>query len=92
MKKNKYLPIGSVVILKEGELKVMITGRQQVRTTDNTEFDYVGCLYPQGTDGENVLLFNAEDIVLVVFIGYQDLDELHYKFTLIGEDGEDEVE
>lgn len=90
MKKNKYLPIGSVVILKEGELKVMITGRQQVRTTDNQEFDYVGCLYPQGTDGENVLLFNAEDIVLVVFIGYQDLDELHYKFMLIGEDGEDE--
>ncbi len=89
MKKNKYLPIGSVVILNGGELKVMITGRQQIRTTDNKEFDYVGCIYPDGIDGDNVLLFNAEDIVLVLFIGYQDLDELHYKLALIGEDDEE---
>lgn len=89
MKKNKFLPIGSVVVLNGGEMKVMITGRQQIRTTDNTEFDYVGCIYPDGVDGENVLLFNAEDIVLVLFIGYQDLDELNYKLTLIGEDDEE---
>ena len=89
MKKNKLLPIGSVVVLNGGEMKVMITGRQQIRTTDNTEFDYVGCIYPDGVDGENVLLFNAEDIVLVLFIGYQDLDELNYKLTLIGEDDEE---
>ena len=90
MAKNKYLPIGSVVILNEGELKVMITGRQQLRLSDQQEFDYIGCVYPDGVDGENVFLFNAEDIALVVFIGYQDLDELKYRIQLIGEDLEDE--
>lgn len=86
MKKNKYLPIGSVVVLKDGEMKIMITGREQIRITDNAEFDYIGCIYPDGVDGENVVLFNADDIALILFIGYQDLDELKYKLALMGED------
>lgn len=57
MKKNKYLPIGSVVVLNDGEMKIMITGRDQIRITDNAEFDYIVCIYPDGVDGENVVLF-----------------------------------
>lgn len=45
------------MVLNDGEMKIMITGRDQIRITDNAEFDYIGCIYPDGVDGENVVLF-----------------------------------
>lgn len=80
---KKLLPIGTVVQLKDREQKVMICGRQQVDIDDNVEYDYIGCEYPKGLDGENILLFDADNIALVYFLGYQDLDEVHQRFVLI---------
>lgn len=90
MKRNQFLPIGTIVQLNDQENKVMICGRQQVDLETNEEYDYIGCEYPYGLDGENALLFNGEQIQLVYFLGYQDLDELHYRFQLIGEDNPEE--
>lgn len=86
MKRNQYLPIGTIVQLNDQDDKVMICGRQQVDLETNETYDYIGCEYPYGLDGENAMLFNGEQIQLVYFLGYQDMDELHYRFQLIGEE------
>lgn len=71
-----YLPIGSVVLLKNGKKKVMIYGRRQRRITDEHEYDYIACLYPEGNISEDYMyLFNHEDIETVVYRGYSDAEE-----------------
>ncbi len=74
-----YLPIGSIVLLKNGNKKVMIYGRRQRRVTDETEYDYIACLYPEGNIGVDFMyLFNHEDIEDVVHRGYSDAEEEAY--------------
>lgn len=71
-----YLPIGSIVILKNGQKKIMIYGRRQRRVTDEHEYDYIACLYPEGNINEDYMyLFNHEDIETVVFRGFSDAEE-----------------
>lgn len=89
----KTLPIGTVVQLADIKGKVMICGRQQINQEDKKTYDYSGCIFPQGFDGENVFLFDSENIVMIYHLGYQDLDELHQKFIiaeLVNEKNEDE--
>lgn len=66
------LPIGSVVFLKGGTKKLMITGIKPIKETEpNTIYDYIGVLYPEGfISNEYTFLFNHEDINDVVFRGY----------------------
>ena len=74
MKITDLLPIGSVVLLKEGSKRVMVFGVKQ--TTDdemNIDYDYIGVMYPEGFLGGNYqFLFNHEDIQEVFFRGYED--------------------
>ncbi len=71
-----YLPIGSIVILKNGKKKIMIYGRRQRRITDEHEYDYIACLYPEGNINEDYMyLFNHEDIDTVVYRGFSDAEE-----------------
>ena len=73
---KEYLPIGTVVLLKEGQKKIMIYGRRQRRITDNQEYDYIACLYPEGNLNEDYMyLFNHEDIGTVVYRGFSDAEE-----------------
>jgi hypothetical protein len=73
---KSYLPIGSIVLLKNGKKKVMIYGRRQKRVTDEHEYDYIACLYPEGNISEDYMyLFNQEDIETVVYRGYSDAEE-----------------
>ena len=76
-KMKEYLPIGTIVILKNGQKKVMIYGRRQRRVTEpNCEYDYIACLYPEGNINENYMyLFNNENIDRVVYRGYSDAEE-----------------
>jgi hypothetical protein len=68
-----FLPLGSIVILENGEKKIMIYGRKQIATANGERFDYVACLYPEGNIGdEYTYLFNHSDIREVVFRGYVD--------------------
>lgn len=76
--KEKYLPIGSVVLLKDGEKKVMIISYLIFPTGDSEThdmFDYGGCLYPEGMiDSKIGVGFNHEDIAEVLHLGYADED------------------
>ena len=78
----KTLPIGTVVQLVDVKEKVMICGRQQINEEDGLTYDYSGCPFPSGFDGENIFLFQSKSIVMVYHMGYQDLDELHQKFVI----------
>lgn len=42
------LPLGTIVVLKSGKRKIMITGRYQIKADTDELFDYLGCLYPEG--------------------------------------------
>lgn len=71
-KLNKYLPIGSIVELKNNDKKFMITGYFSLECDDSIKiYDYVGCLYPEGLLlKNNNYSFNHEEIVKVIFNGY----------------------
>ena len=46
---EKYLPIGTVVILKGATKRIMITGFASMSPeTGDKIFDYSGCTYPEG--------------------------------------------
>lgn len=82
MKYEKYLPMGSVVMLKEGKKRIMITGFC-LQTEDGKQFDYTGCLYPEGyMTSENVIVFNHSDISKIYCIGYSDNEEKEFKEDL----------
>lgn len=70
---NHLLPVGSVVLLKGGIKKVVVMGIKQASVENpNTEYDYVGVMYPEGYLGsETLFLFNHDDINDVVFKGYE---------------------
>ena len=76
MKKDneKYLPIGTVVLLKGGSKKVMIIGYKAVVTdTKQTEWDYSGCIYPEGMlSSDQLLLFDHSQINEIFFTGFED--------------------
>jgi hypothetical protein len=76
---DKYLPIGSVVLLKGGRKRIMVYGRQQKEINSNKIWDYIACLYPEGNLNEEYMyLFNHDQIEKVFFIGFQDEEELEF--------------
>lgn len=77
---KELLPIGSVVLLKEGKKHLMIYGILQKNTKgDDQEYDYVGVLYPEGHIGNKFqYLFNHEDIEEVVFRGFEDDERMYF--------------
>ena len=73
MKYGKYLPLGSVVMLKGGDKRVMITGFSVMKNDGKNLFDYVGCIYPEGyMNADKMSLFNHNDIERIYCIGYSD--------------------
>ena len=67
------LPIGSVVLLRDGVKKLMIIGIKPVKEDDpDRVYDYIGVVYPEGFIGnEYNFLFDHDNITDVVFRGYE---------------------
>lgn len=87
MENNTYLPIGSIVLLKGQNKRIMIDGRRLVQQQEGKEYDYRGCLYPEGEQGnKEVILFNNEDIEMIYFIGFQDIEELAFRKMVLKKD------
>ena len=73
MEIKELLPIGSVVLLKEGKKKLMTFGVKQTDANTKKEYDYIGVLYPAGNIGDGgQFLFNHDDIDEIFFNGYED--------------------
>lgn len=77
---EKYLPIGSVVLLKNGKKRLMITGYATIDMEKKDKiFDYCGCIFPCGIiSTDQTLLFNHEDITKIFAVGYQDEEQKEY--------------
>lgn len=80
--KNKFLPIGTIVLLKGGKKELMITGycicpnslkQMSVDKNDIQQiFDYGACTYPEGfLDDSITYAFNHEQIKEILFLGYE---------------------
>ena len=72
---NGMLPIGSVVVLKDGEIPIMVTGFCQVMLNDEGEpgelYDYVGVPYPAGfTRVDEMVQFDHDAVERVLAIGF----------------------
>ena len=82
--RDKYLPIGSVVLLKGGKKRAMITGFCSVAQENQDKiYDYSGCVYPEGYLSSNqVCLFDHDQIDKIYFLGYEDEEEIMFKQKL----------
>lgn len=81
---KRYLPLGSVVLMKDAKKRVMITG-YAVKSPDYGEriFDYIGCLWPEGMiTPEKNLLFDHKDIGRIFAIGYSDDEQKRFMGVL----------
>lgn len=88
MYKN-MLPIGSVVLLKGGEKRLMITGRIQTKSGSDIIYDYSGCYYPEGiVDSASMFFFNRDAIEEIYFIGFQDPEEIRFREAVLDQLGE----
>ena len=83
-KYGKFLPIGTVVLLKEGKKRIMITGFCAASSENNKQYDYCGVLYPEGVISlKQTLLFNHEQISKIYHMGlYNDQEERQFKTKL----------
>lgn len=86
---ENLLPIGSVVLLKGANKRLMITGRIQVKAGDSKVYDYSGCYYPEGLlDSTSILFFDHSSIDQLFFVGFQDQEELQFRAEKLAPLGE----
>lgn len=81
--KEKFLPIGTVVLLKGGKKELMITSYciypnnvqykdGQYITPEKKIYEYGSCIYPEGILDTNVVCaFNHEQIDKILHMGYE---------------------
>lgn len=82
--KEKYLPVGTVVLLQNGTKRVMINGFCTMDANNpNRIFDYSGVLFPEGSlSSDQTLLFDHNQIVRVDHMGLEDEEERTFKVKL----------
>lgn len=81
---KKYLPIGSVVILRNGKKRLMITGYASIDMAKKDKvYDYIGCMFPEGViSTEQSLLFDHDNIEKIFCIGYSDDEQKEFSKKL----------
>ena len=81
---NKFLPIGTVVLLENATKKIMITGYASVSPElEGVVYDYSGCPYPEGFMSYNqVCVFNASQIEVVISNGYSNDEQKEFAKNL----------
>lgn len=78
--KKTLLPIGSVVLLKGGQKRLMICGRIQTDVATGIKYDYSACYYPEGIlNSKELFMFNNDNIQRLFFVGFQDGEELAFR-------------
>jgi hypothetical protein len=81
MKKSGFLPIGSVVKLKDTQDQLfMIFGWLQKSLQKGEIFDYIAVMYPEGLANRIMCFyFNEADIKEVLFEGFRNEKEQEYR-------------
>ena len=81
IKREKYLPVGSVVLLNNATRKLVITGFC-VMTDEHQDqiYDYCGYAYPVGAiQSDQIALFNHDQIKEMFCVGYENVEEKEFK-------------
>lgn len=81
---EKYLPVGTVVMLNGGSKRVMITGFCSMPENDEKKiYDYSGCMYPEGyVSSKQICLFDHNQISQIYHLGLVDEEEKEFKNKL----------
>ena len=82
---EKFLPIGTVVMLKGGTKRVMISGFCGVSAENPGKiWDYSGCMYPEGfLSSDQTCLFEHSQIEKIYHLGLsEDAEEKDFKKEL----------
>jgi len=88
---EKFLPVGTVVMLHEGTKRIMITGFCVFEMGDDNSgekklWDYCGCLYPEGVlSTAESFLFDHNQIKDIYHLGLdedEDAEEKEFKRNL----------
>lgn len=84
---GKFLPIGTVVLLKGAKKRLMITGFCSYdEEKKDKAYDYTGCLYPEGiVTNKQMALFNHSQIEKVYHVGLKDQEETIFKQNLVNQ-------
>ena len=81
--KERFLPIGTVVLLKGGKKEIMITSycifpnNVQIKNGQEIKpekkiFEYGACIYPEGIlDSNTICAFNHNQIEKICYMGYE---------------------
>ena len=83
--RDRFLPIGSVVLLDGGYKRVMVTGFcVKQNKNQNKVWDYCGVIFPEGTlSSDQILLFDHKQIEKIYFVGFEnDNEERFFKEVL----------
>ena len=70
---RRVLPVGSVVLLKNANKRLMIIGYQRKKPDDDSKiYDYCACMYPEGfMSPEQAVVFDHEQIDRIIAVGLQ---------------------
>lgn len=81
---EKYLPIGTVVSLKNTSKKFMITGFCSIgKENPNKIYDYSGCVYPEGIlRFDKIAVFDHNQIERIIYPGFVCEEEHKFKVKL----------
>ena len=76
--KDNLLPIGTVVLLKGGSKKLMITGYSSKDPDSGKVYDYNSCIFPEGIMEEVYSLFNHNQIEEIFYEGLKNDESTEY--------------
>ena len=78
---KNLLPVGSVVLNKNANKKLMIIGI--LIESEGAHHDYIAVTYPEGfMDAQHLYAFNHEDIEKVEFVGFMNAEFQLFRGTL----------
>lgn len=84
--KEDWLPVGSMVRLKDGDRPVMVAGYMSIDGGSGRIWDYVGYPYPEGKTSRQDYFFDKDMIDEIVLVGYQNQGQLAFQALLESND------
>lgn len=80
---DKVLPVGTVVLLKNANKRLMIIGYQRMKEAGGKIYDYCGCVYPEGfTSPAEAAVFDHEQIDRIIAVGLQNPAQIEFSEKL----------
>ena len=82
--KEKFLPIGTVVLLDGGQKRVMINGFCAIDPAEPKKmYDYSGVLFPEGAlSSDQALLFDHDQIKEISHMGLEDSESKKFNLKM----------